>query len=558
MRDFLRRFRLYLAFAATLLVCFISFSFVDEYFEVSKQLDIFSTLYREVNLHYVDRTDPGKLMKTGIDAMLETLDPYTTYIPESDIEDYRFMTTGQYGGIGALVRQKGDYVVISEPYEGFPAQLNDLRAGDELVEIDGKSLKGKKTDEVSRLLKGSPGTSFKLIIRREGQSGTLEKNITRSEIKVKCVPYYAMLNDSIGYVKLTGFTDKSTIETAAAIRALKEKGELKGLILDLRGNPGGLLQEAVNISNLFLPRGEDIVSTKGRMQDMDKNYKAVAPPLDDQIPLAVLVNSGSASASEIVSGSLQDLDRAVIIGQRTYGKGLVQSTRPLSYNSQLKVTTAKYYIPSGRCIQAVDYSNRNSDGSVGKVPDSLMHEFKTKGGRTVRDGGGILPDIKTEPRKYSNITTSLITKNIVFDFATRYRTLHDSVTLPVNFSLNENDWKEFMDFLKNKEYEYSTKSERSLEEMKKNAEEENYFGTIEKEYIALKEKLVSDKQSDLLKHKEEILQVLEEEIITRYYFQTGRTAASIDHDEDVSTARELLKQPDRYRSILNGISAVKK
>lgn len=558
MRDFLRRFRLYLAIAATLLVCLISFSFVDEYFEVSKQLDIFSTLYREVNLHYVDRTDPGKLMKTGIDAMLETLDPYTTYIPESDIEDYRFMTTGQYGGIGALVRQKGDYVVISEPYEGFPAQLNDLRAGDELVEIDGKSLKGKKTDEVSRLLKGSPGTSFKLIIRREGQSGTLEKNITRSEIKVKCVPYYAMLNDSIGYVKLTGFTDKATIETAAAIRALKEKGELKGLILDLRGNPGGLLQEAVNISNLFLPRGEDIVSTKGRMQDMDKNYKAVAPPLDDQIPLVVLVNSGSASASEIVSGSLQDLDRAVIIGQRTYGKGLVQSTRPLSYNSQLKVTTAKYYIPSGRCIQAVDYSNRNSDGSVGKVPDSLMHEFKTKGGRTVRDGGGILPDIKTEPRKYSNITTSLITKNIVFDFATRYRTLHDSVTLPVNFSLSENDWKEFMDFLKNKEYEYSTKSERSLEEMKKNAEEENYFGTIEKEYIALKEKLVSDKQSDLLKHKEEILQVLEEEIITRYYFQTGRTAASIDHDEDVSTARELLKQPDRYRSILNGISAVKK
>lgn len=558
MRNVLRRFRIHLVVLSTLCVSFISLSFVDEYFEVSKQLDIFSTLYREVNLHYVDRTDPGKLMKTGIDAMLETLDPYTTFIPESDIEDYRFMTTGQYGGIGALVKQKGDYVVISEPYEGFPAQKNDLRAGDELVDIDGKSLKGKKTDEVSRLLKGAPGTSFKLTVRREGHPTLLEKQITRAEIKVKCVPYYAVLSDSIGYLKLTGFTDQATVEVAAAIKSMKEKMPLKGLILDLRGNPGGLLQEAVNISNLFLPRGVDIVSTKGRMQEMDKTYKAVAPPLDENLPIAVLVNSGSASASEIVSGSLQDLDRAVIIGQRTYGKGLVQTTRPLSYNSQLKVTTAKYYIPSGRCIQALDYSNRNADGSVGKVPDSLMHEFKTKGGRTVLDGGGILPDVKTDVRKYSNITTSLIQKNIVFDFATRYRTLHDSVPNAQQFQLEEKDWNDFIVFLKNKEYDYSTKSERSLEEMKKNAEEENYFATVEKEYLALKEKLVSDKQSDLLKHKVELLQVLEEEIITRYYFQTGRTATGLDHDQEVRTARNLLQQSDRYKAILSGTTSQQK
>lgn len=558
MHHVLRRFRLQLIVLATVTVSFISYSFVDEYFEVSKQLDIFSTLYREVNLYYVDRTDPGKLMKTGIDAMLETLDPYTTFIPESDIEDYRFMTTGQYGGIGALVRQKGDYVVISEPYEGFPAQKNDLRAGDELIDIDGKSLKGKRTDEVSRLLKGAPGTSFKLTIRREGLSTPLEKQVVRAEIKVKCVPYYTVLKDSIGYIKLTGFTDQATIEVAAALKSMKEKLPLKGLILDLRGNPGGLLQEAVNISNLFLPRGEDIVSTKGRMQEMDKTYKAVAPPMDDQVPLAVLVNSGSASASEIVSGSLQDLDRAVIIGQRTYGKGLVQTTRPLSYNSQLKVTTAKYYIPSGRCIQALDYSNRNDDGSVGKIPDSLMHEFKTKGGRTVLDGGGILPDIKTDTRKYSNITSSLITKNIVFDFATRYRTLHDSVPVAAAFELSEKDWTDFLAFLKNKEYEYSTKSEKSLDEMKKNAVEENYFNTIEKEYLALKEKLVDDKQSDLEKNKVEILQVLEEEIITRYYFQTGRTASGLDHDQEVLTARDVLLQNDRYRSILSGVSVLQK
>ncbi len=558
MKTPLLRLRKLLLVGIVSATAFISLSFVDEYFEVSKQLDIFTTLYREVNLYYVDPTDPGKLMKTGIDAMLKSLDPYTTYIPESDMQEYRFLTTGQYGGIGAVIRQKGDCVVISEPYEGFPAQRADLRAGDELLELDGKSLKGKKTDEISRMLKGSPGTLVKLTIHREGVPEPIIKSLTREEIKVKSVPFYTLMDDSIGYVKLTGFTDKAGNYLADAIKELNKNKSMKGLVLDLRGNPGGLLQEAVNISNLFLERGQEIVSTKGKLQEMDMAYKATEAPLLADMPIAVLVNSGSASASEIVSGALQDLDRAVIVGQRTYGKGLVQTTRPLSYNSQLKVTTAKYYIPSGRCIQALDYTHRNADGSVGKVPDSLMHEFKTKAGRTVRDGGGILPDVLTDTRKLSNITNSLIAKNIVFDYATFYRTLHDSVPDPEDFRLNEKDWSDFVKFLHDKEYTYMTGSEKSLDEMKKNAEEEKYFSGIEKEYIALRDKLAADKQSDLQKNKAEIQQVLEEEIITRYYFQSGRMETSLSHDSEIRTAVAVLKDQQRYRTVLSNSEATKK
>src|SRR4030095_7316815 len=398
-----------------------SISLTDEYFEISRNMDIFATLFRELNIYYVDETKPGDLMKKGIDAMLESLDPYTNYIPESEVEDYRFMTTGQYGGIGALIGQKGDQVVITDPYEGFPAQKADLRAGDVIVEIDGKSIKGKKYDEISKILKGQPKTPVKLMLKREGEAEMLEKTIVRDEIKINSVSYSGMLDNEIGYIRLTGFTDNAGIEVKDALVELKTKHNAKSVVLDLRGNPGGLLNEAVNITNIFVDKGVEVVTTKGKVKEWDKTYKALNNPVDDQIPLVVLVNSGSASASEIVSGSIQDLDRGIIIGQRTFGKGLVQTTRPLSYNSQLKVTTAKYYIPSGRCIQEVDYSHRKEDGSLGKIPDSLRVAFKTSRGRTVYDGGGVAPDIEVKEKDYADISKTLGNKGYFFEYANKYR-----------------------------------------------------------------------------------------------------------------------------------------
>lgn len=552
MNSILRRFKTTFIVLGTVLITLVSTAFVDDYFEVSKNLDIFSTLYREVNMYYVDSTDPGKLMKKGIDSMLESLDPYTNYIPESEIEDYRFMTTGQYGGIGALIRQNGDYVQISDPYEGFPAQLADLRAGDIILEIDGRSAKGKKTDEVSRALKGSPNTAVKLLIQREGEPSPLQKTITRKEIKVKSVPFAGRLDDNIGYIRLSSFTENAGGEVSDALKRLKQEGELKGLILDLRGNPGGLLNEAVNISNLFVDRGQEIVSTKGKIREMDKTYRAQNSPLDVTLPVAVLVNSSSASASEIVSGSLQDLDRAVVVGQRTFGKGLVQTTRPLTYNAQLKITTAKYYIPSGRCIQVLDYSHRNEDGSVGKIPDSLTHEFKTKAGRGVRDGGGILPDLLVPNEKLSNIAQSLLSKNLLFDYATRYRRMHPSIPSAQEFRLGDSDFADFELFLKDKDYDYTTRSEKTLEELRKIADEESYLSGVQPEYDALRAKLSHDKQNDLRKNKEEILNLLQEEIVSRYYYQVGRIEAALQHDPQLDEAGKLLKDASRYAGILNG------
>jgi carboxyl-terminal processing protease len=357
---------------------FLTTGFVDSYFEVSKNLDIFATLFRELNIYYVDETNPGDLMKKGIDKMLESLDPYTNFIPESEIEDYRYMTTGQYGGIGALIRQQGGYVYISEPYEGFPAQKADLRAGDKILKLNDIDVKGKTTDDISKLLKGQPSTTIKLLVEREGESKPLEKIVNREEIKIKSVSYYGMVNKEIGYIKLTGFTENASGEVKAALVELKKNAELKSVVFDLRGNPGGLLKEAIDIVNIFADKGTEIVSTKGKVKEWDKVHKAVNNPVDVNIPIAVLIDRGSASAAEIVSGAIQDLDRGVVVGQRSYGKGLVQQTRPLSYNSQLKVTVAKYYIPSGRCIQALDYSHRNDDGSVDKVPDSLISAFKNQ------------------------------------------------------------------------------------------------------------------------------------------------------------------------------------
>ena len=529
-----------------------SMSFVDNYFEISKNLDIFTTLYRELNVFYVDQTDPGDLMKKAIDSMLESLDPYTTYIPESEMEDFRFMTTGQYGGVGAIISKREDYVIISEPYEGFPAHKAGLIAGDKILEINGKSVKGKSTEDVSKVLKGQPNTTVNVVIEREGVEKPFEVELKREEVKVKSVPYYSMLDGGIGYIKMTSFTRNVSKEVTEAYKDLSKDNDLKGLVFDLRGNPGGLLNEAVNTTNLFVDKDLEVVSTKGKVKDWDKVYKTLNQPLDKDIPLAVLINSRSASASEIVSGAIQDLDRGVVIGQRSFGKGLVQQTRKLSYNSQLKVTIAKYYIPSGRCIQALDYSDRNDDGSVGSIPDSLKTEFKTLNGRSVWDGGGVNPDITLDSRKYSNILASIMSKRHIFDFANRYYREHETLPSPSVFEVKDELYKNFISYLSGKEYEYETRTEKAISRMLKDAKKEKYVSDLQTEIDALEAKMKASKTNDIERFKEQISEVIEGEIVTRYYFQNGRIEASLKHDDEVNKAVEILKDHEAYNTILNG------
>lgn len=558
MKVFFKKFKLF--FIAALLggYALVSYSFVDSYFEVSKNLDIFATLFRELNIYYVEETNPGDLMKKGIDDMLGSLDPYTNYIPESEIEDYRYMTTGQYGGIGALIRQDGDYVVISEPYEGFPAQKNDLRAGDKILKINETDVKGKKTEDISKFLKGQPSSTIKLVIEREGELKPIEKTINREEIKIKSVSYSSMIAPATGYIKLTGFTENAANEVKDALVELKKNPELKSLVLDMRGNPGGLLKEAIDIVNLFEEKGTDIVSTRGKVKDWDKTHKALYNPVDTEIPITILIDRGSASASEIVSGALQDLDRGVVIGQRSYGKGLVQQTRPLSYNAQLKVTVAKYYTPSGRCIQTLDYSHRNDDGSVSKVPDSLITAFKTRNGRIVYDGGGIAPDVITETQKFSSILASLATKNLIFNYATKYRVAHDSIIPAKDFKLSDVEYDDFVVFLNGKDYDYTTKTEKTLDELKIDAKDDKAFDDIKADIDALKIKVMHNKKEDLVKYKPEIKQFLEEEIASRYYFQNGRMEASLKDDIDLKEALSVLNDSARYKTILTTIVKSKK
>ena len=528
-----------------------SFTASDEYFEISRNIDIFTTLFRELNIYYVDKTDPEDLVRKGIDSMLENLDPYTQFIPESEIDDYRFMTTGQYGGVGALIGQRGDSILITDPYEGFPAQKAGIMAGDIIKEINGQKVTGKHSDEVSKLLKGQPHTSLTVVLQRPGVSAPITKTIVRDEIQIKNVPFYGMLDEHVGYIRLSSFTDNAGGEVKDALTQLKIKNKLEGVIVDLRGNPGGLLNEAVNIVNVFIDRGEEVVSTRGKVKEWDKVYKALNNSVDTQIPLALLVNSGSASAAEIVSGSLQVLDRGIVIGQRTFGKGLVQTTRPLSYNTQLKVTTAKYYIPSGRCIQALDYTHRNKDGSVGKVPDSLITEFKTKGGRKVFDGGGITPDFATEPLSFSSISQSLVGKYLFFDYATNYRQTHPSIAPAKTFRIDDNGYDDFVNFLHNKDYDYVTESEKKLTELKEDAEKEKYFDAIKTEYEDVHKKLLHDKTADLKTHKAEIKELLENEIVSRYYYQNGRIENGFDYDPDILLAKKALKDPAVYAAIKN-------
>ena len=524
-------------------------SYKDNSFEIVKNIDIYTSLFKELNTYYVDEIDPGEVVKTSIDEMLKSLDPYTNYIPESDIEDYRFMTTGNYGGIGALIRKNDDRVMVADPYEGFPAQKAGLRAGDVLIKIDDFDTKGKSLPDVSEKLKGQPGTKINVVIKRPGQEEKIEKEITRKKIHVPAVPWYGMRDDKIGYIRLSNFTHKVSEDVKDAVLDLKSQGA-ESYILDLRGNPGGLLMEAVEIVNLFVPKGELIVSTKGKVEKWNKEYYAQKEPIIPQMPVVAMVNSGSASASEIVSGALQDLDRGVVVGTRTFGKGLVQTTRPLSYNARLKITTAKYYIPSGRCIQALDYSNRKEDGSVGKVPDSLITSYSTKNGRTVYDGGGIMPDIELEQPNLSKITVSLVRKQLIFDFATEFVNKNDSIDDPATYKISDETFDAFKVFLKDKTYDYKLRSEQELDKLKQMLKREKYLKIVENEIEALSKKLEHDKEQDLITFQDEIREMISEEISSRYYYQKGRIQTALQYDMYLDTAMNILKNKERYDTIL--------
>jgi carboxyl-terminal processing protease len=523
----------------------------DNFFEISKNLEIFATLYRELNIFYVDDVQPGEMMKTGIDAMLESLDPYTNYITESQIEDYRFMTTGQYGGIGSLIRAVDGDIYISEPYEDFPAHEAGLKAGDKILQIDGKDVSEKNQEEISKLLKGQSGTSLVVTFERNGEVQSV--SLKRAEIKIPDVPYYGMLTDEIGYLRLTSFTQTASKEVKTAFLDLRDKQGMKKLVFDLRGNGGGLLREAVNIVNFFVPKGSEVVSTKGKIKEWDQTYKALSDPLDTEIPLVILVDEGSASASEIVSGAIQDYDRGVVVGNRTFGKGLVQQTRDLQYNSKLKLTVAKYYIPSGRCIQKLDYAHKNGLGDAEEIPDSLLRTFTTQAGRKVIDGRGIDPDLIVSNTEFPHILASLLQENLFFKYANQYALEHPEIAPAAEFKMSDEDYADFVAFLEGKEYHYTTDTEKELKELVKTAKKEKYWMLAESEFKGLEETLSSKKNNDLVNFRDDIQKILENEIVSRYYYQRGRIESSLASDIAIAEAKEVLLDQARYAEILKPI-----
>ncbi|MBQ7551777.1 MAG: S41 family peptidase [Bacteroidales bacterium] len=518
-------------------------------FEIAKNVDIFITVLRELNDKYADEITPGDLTKTAIDAMLESLDPYTNYYPENQLEDVKMLTTGQYGGIGALIQQRDNHVIISEIFEDAPAHKAGLLAGDIILKIDGKSAEGKTSSDVSTILKGQPNTKISIEILRPTNDKKLTFNIERKEVKLPNIPYFGMLDSQIGYIKLDQFTEKAGNEVRNAFLELKQKG-MQALILDLRNNGGGLEQEAVNLLNIFVDANTTIVTNKGKIPEQNHVFKTRQPVTDAKIPVVVLVNELSASSSEIVAGSFQDLDRAVIVGKKSYGKGLVQNVIPLSYNSTMKITVAKYYIPSGRCIQNIDYFDKDSLTSRKHIADSLAVPFKTKNGRTVYDKGGIEPDVITPDVNASNILLALVLHNLIFDYANEYHANHTVIPPATEFSIDDDTYNDFINFLKNKEYTYTTATEEALKELKETAEDEKYFSKIEPLYNQLEEQIAKDKEKDLITYKKEISEYLASEIVVRYYHQKGRIANQLSIDPDIQTAKEILNDLPRYRSIL--------
>lgn len=526
-----------------------SFSQIDDekYFEMNKAIETFGSVFKSLHSNYVDELNSGDLVKTAIDAMLAKLDPYTNFYPESEMEEVKLQYLGQYGGIGALIHYKNGIVYISEPYEGLPAYKAGVKAGDAILSIDGESAKGKTSNQVSEKLRGQAGTEIELELERDGK--IIKKTFRREDIQLPNVPYFGMIDSVVGYIKLNEFTKEASKHVQEAFENLKRQN-MQYLIFDLRGNGGGLLQEAVNIVNLFVDKGQVVVSTKAKTVEKNSVFKTTKKAIDTKIPIVVLIDGTSASASEIVSGSLQDFDRAVIMGQCSFGKGLVQNILPLIYNSQIKVTVSKYYIPSGRCIQAIDYSHRDKDGNANKIPDSLRTAFKTKGGRTVYDGLGIEPDITIEPKYASNIAIALIGKFLCFDYATKFVKENPSIASAKDFEITDDIYNDFIEFLKDKDYNYTTMSEKILDELLASAKKEKLSENTLKQIEDMKTNITQDKKEDLIKYKEDIKEILLSEIVVRYYNQKGRIEALLKHDNEVKQATELLYNKKEYEKIL--------
>ena len=519
----------------------------DKYFEMNKAIETFGSVFKSLHANYVDEINSGDLVKTAIDAMLAKLDPYTNFYPESEMEDVKLQLLGQYGGIGALIHYDNGIVYISEPYEELPAYKAGVKAGDAIISVDGESAKGKTTDQVREKLRGQAGTEIELELERDGK--IIKKKFRREDIQLPNVPYFGMIDSVVGYIKLNEFTKKAAKHVQEAFESLKRQN-MQYLILDLRGNGGGLLQEAVNIVNLFVDKGQVVVSTKAKTVERNSVFKTTKKAIDTKIPIVVLIDGTSASASEIVSGSLQDFDRAVIMGQCSFGKGLVQNILPLIYNSQIKVTVSKYYIPSGRCIQAIDYSHRDKDGNANKIPDSLRTAFKTKGGRTVYDGLGIEPDITIAPEYASNIAIALISKFLCFDYATKFVKENPNIASAKDFEITDEIYNDFIEFLKDKDYNYTTTSEKILDDLIASAKKEKLGENTLKEIELIKTQIAEDKKEDLIKYKEDIKEILLSEIVVRYYNQKGRIEALLKHDNEVKEVTKLLYDQKQYNKTL--------
>lgn len=537
----------------------------ERYFEIRKNIDVFNSVLRELDLFYVDTLNLNKTVRTGIDNMLNSLDPYTEYFNEEDMVEFNFMTTGEYAGIGATIVYKDNRIVINQPYENKPAAKAGLKAGDVILSIDGKDMTkcAAKDGEnygrtlsnyVSSALKGQPNTTIEVEVERIGEKKPLKFKVTREKIVMNPVAYSGIVSPGIGYINLSSFTDKSAADVKNAFQTLKKQG-IKSLVLDLRQNGGGVLEDAIQIVNMFIPKGTVVLTTKGKLKQWDRTYRTTIEPMDVDIPIAVLVDRGSASASEIVAGSLQDLDRAVLIGEKTYGKGLVQTTRQIPYDGSLKVTTSKYYIPSGRCIQAIDYSHRNPDGSVGRIPDSLTTVFKTQLGRPVRDGGGVSPDIKLDEDKMATILYYLENQMIIFDWVNNWVATHKSIVAPNEFCISENDYNNFKEFVKSKNFKYDRLSAKSMESLKEVMEFEGYMKSASDEFKALEAKLVPDLDRDLETFKNEITKRINTEIIKRYYFQNGEFIYTLKTDKGLAKAIEILNNKEEYKKILSPSSS---
>lgn len=532
------------------IMCAIGMHAQDKYARIANSLEIYNAVMRELSINYVDTIDYEQINQAGINYMLQKLDPYTTFFAESEEDALKMMTTGTYGGIGAIISRQGANILIAEPYEGMPAQRHDIRAGDIIVEVDGKSTKGLQTGDVSQMLRGPQGTEVELLLQRPGEKKTFRKKIIREVIQINPVEYYGMLTDTIGYIALRDFTDKAYNEVRDAVIDLTKNHNMRKLIIDLRSNGGGLVSEAVNIAGLFVPRHTHIVSTKGLQPQSHQEYVTSNEPLLPDLPLMVLINSASASASEILAGALQDLDRAIVVGERSYGKGLVQSLRPLPHNTYLKVTTAKYYIPSGRCVQAIDYAKRNSDGSIQRIPDSLTHEFTTRNGRKVRDGGGIMPDSTLQRRDDCNIVYELYVRNLFFDYATNYARTHKSIAAPERFALTDAEYDDFINYVKAQNFTYELQSAQMLDEVRQVVKSEGYADEADTLLAQLATTLKPDIDRDLRRFRQSIEELLGSEIVKRYYFQKGTVAYELRFDQWLHQAIDLFNDDRRCADIL--------